>query len=269
VAVVKWSDTFERVARELGMTAEEVREWAMTAPRKEVADACGKSVVAVKRWREREKNPEKFRREERERKREWRARNPEKHRESNRKWYAKNPEKRREISREWRAKNPEKRRESVRKWQAKNPEKRREINRKWQAKNPEKRRESVRMRRAKKRGALVNGHRVTARKIHQIRMRFGWCCAACGAPLDDGKGHIDHFEPLARGGKEATWNLIPLCVKCNCSKGARDPLEWLRRKRYVKVFTRRLIDSGHWIDHPHFRHINAPDVVTQKQTGGE
>jgi 5-methylcytosine-specific restriction endonuclease McrA len=124
-------------------------------------------------------------------------------------------------------------------------------------------------RRARKRCALVKGHKVTARKIHHIRMRFGWCCAACGAQLDDAKGHIDHFEPLARGGKEATWNLIPLCVKCNTSKGAKDPLEWLRRKRYVKAFTRRLIDSGHWIDHPHFRHINAPDVVTQKQTGGE
>jgi len=111
----------------------------------------------------------------------------------------------------------------------------------------------------------VPGHPVTQAIEARIKSLFRWSCAACGTALEQGEiaSPLDHFVPLDGGGKHVEWNLVPMCLGCNSSKHANDPLEWLRRKRLVRAFTRRLTDSGHWIDHPHFRHINAPDDASE------
>jgi hypothetical protein len=61
----------------------------------------------------------------REKLREYRAQNPEKHRASNRVWRERNAEKVREDKRRWRRENPDRVRESNRNWAQQNPEKRR------------------------------------------------------------------------------------------------------------------------------------------------
>lgn len=66
-------------------------------------------------------------------------------------------EKDRERGRDWRARNPEKARESVRRWKAKNPEKARESARRWRAENLEKAREIGRMCRYVKYGITTVG----------------------------------------------------------------------------------------------------------------
>jgi hypothetical protein len=201
-----------------------------------------------------------------EKKREWQRKYYEENREKlleyRRKYYEANREKELDGHRKYREENREKRLKYARKYHEENREKRREHRRKYCEENREKKRERERRRRARKRGATVPGHRVTAKDETRIKAAFRWSCPCCGKALDQGEkaSPLDHFVPLARGGKDATWNLVPMCHKCNSSKHASDPLEWLRRKRYVTAFTRALIDSGHWIDHPHFRHINAPDV---------
>lgn len=66
-------------------------------------------------------------------------------------------------------------------------------------------------------------------------------CAYCPAPLlidrtgparflVDGLrvAHLDHEEPLARGGPHTPENLFPACRPCNLSKGARTVDEWAR-----------------------------------------
>lgn len=47
-------------------------------------------------------------------------------------------------------------------------------------------------------------------------------CVYCGATA----GHVDHVQPLARGGWEHVANLVPACVACNLSKGDRLLTEW-------------------------------------------
>lgn len=51
-----------------------------------------------------------------------------------------------------------------------------------------------------------------------------WACVYCGAPWE----HADHFQPLARGGAHAVWNLWPACALCNITKADRDPWEYIR-----------------------------------------
>lgn len=50
------------------------------------------------------------------------------------------------------------------------------------------------------------------------RMVCFWCDNACADDF-----HIDHFHPLARGGKHEVSNLVVACPTCNHRKNAKDP----------------------------------------------
>lgn len=39
--------------------------------------------------------------------------------------------------------------------------------------------------------------------------------------------HIDHMDPLARGGEESVRNAVYACAKCNLAKGSRLFVDWL------------------------------------------
>lgn len=45
------------------------------------------------------------------------------------------------------------------------------------------------------------------------------------------KNNIDHFVPLAKGGKHEFKNLRLSCPKCNRLKGAKDPYEFIKQIR--------------------------------------
>jgi hypothetical protein len=47
-------------------------------------------------------------------------------------------------------------------------------------------------------------------------------CVYCGATAT----HADHVRPLARGGHEAVYNLVPACQPCNQSKGGKLLIHW-------------------------------------------
>lgn len=48
-----------------------------------------------------------------------------------------------------------------------------------------------------------------------------WCGKACAK-----KYHIDHVQPLSRGGKHEVRNLCIACPPCNLRKNNKDPIEW-------------------------------------------
>lgn len=63
-------------------------------------------------------------------------------------------------------------------------------------------------------------------------------CPYCSAPLQiaadlgvqdlkDSVRHIDHMDPLSRGGEESFRNAICVCAKCNMTKGRRLFADWL------------------------------------------
>lgn len=51
--------------------------------------------------------------------------------------------------------------------------------------------------------------------------RDGMVCQLCGDEIPDGDLHIDHIQPVARGGGNELNNLQAAHSRCNISKGAR------------------------------------------------
>jgi len=62
--------------------------------------------------------------------------------------------------------------------------------------------------------------------------RCRYCFTTCG-PF-----HIDHIEPLRRGGDNHTGNLCVACTDCNLSKGAKEYPKWMpgHISRYMARF---------------------------------
>jgi hypothetical protein len=66
-------------------------------------------------------------------------------------------------------------------------------------------------------------------------------CPYCGGSLgyrpadseeEDGEallGHIDHMDPLSRGGEDSIRNAAYVCARCNLAKGNRLFVDWLAR----------------------------------------
>jgi 5-methylcytosine-specific restriction endonuclease McrA len=53
-------------------------------------------------------------------------------------------------------------------------------------------------------------------------------CVYCGKSLKR-RYHIDHIEPLARGGDNSRYNLQLTCPSCNLKKGAKSPIIFARQ----------------------------------------
>jgi 5-methylcytosine-specific restriction endonuclease McrA len=98
----------------------------------------------------------------------------------------------------------------------------------WQVANHENVSANARKRRAREHGA--DGEH-NAADILRIRKAQKDKCAMpdCRVKLK-GKGHIDHIIALARGGSNWPSNLQILCPLCNCSKHARDPIEFAQSR---------------------------------------
>lgn len=65
------------------------------------------------------------------------------------------------------------------------------------------------------------------RKAISVKVRFEvfkrdkFTCQYCGKKAPDVILHVDHLNPVAKGGKNNIQNLITSCVDCNFGKGAR------------------------------------------------
>lgn len=55
-------------------------------------------------------------------------------------------------------------------------------------------------------------------------------CAMCRVSLSRVIKHVDHIIALANGGSNERRNLQVLCQSCNCSKNARDPIEFAQSR---------------------------------------
>ena len=69
-----------------------------------------------------------------------------------------------------------------------------------------------------------------------IRQARSYTCVGCGnktSPNSTG----DHIIPSAKGGPQTSQNFMPLCKRCNSSKGTKDLFEW-----WCKAKTRPLAE---------------------------
>jgi 5-methylcytosine-specific restriction endonuclease McrA len=96
----------------------------------------------------------------------------------------------------------------------------------WLAKNPGKRQEYNNKYRARK---IAVGGSFSVEDIVNIRKQQNNKCAYCRINFGKKiKATIDHIKALSKGGSNNACNIQLLCVSCNTSKNARDPLEFAR-----------------------------------------
>ena len=164
-----------------------------------------------------------------------RAADPEGHKAKDRAYHEAHREERLAYLREWQAANPEKLRATNRRWYEANREYVNELAAANRAANPERIRETARRVRHKRRARIAGSDSpgVTRAQWAEIVECFGGCCAYCLAPAEE----IDHLEPIAAGGLDAPDNVVPACLRCNRSKGAKSLLFWLLTSQYARDVT--------------------------------
>lgn len=143
-----------------------------------------------------------------------------------REYYEANKQKLTEHNRKWREDNREKFKQCQRNWHEANRDRVAGLMRNWQKDNPEKVREIYHNRRARIKG---NGGKLSHDIIKTLLVRQNSKCACCNKSLKDGY-HLDHIMPIALGGKNTDENVQLLTPKCNLSKGAKHPIDYMRAK---------------------------------------
>ena len=92
--------------------------------------------------------------------------------------------------------------------------------------------------------------------------RQGGLCMYCGVDLlrlNRSQRHIDHMDPVERGGLDVEENMQALCGRCNCRKGVQTDGEF--RERYRELL--RGLRPGH---PPSSRILQARFVTVSKAT---
>jgi 5-methylcytosine-specific restriction endonuclease McrA len=90
--------------------------------------------------------------------------------------------------------------------------------------NPDRVTASEEKRRARKKGTDSTG--VSVNEWRAVLDAFDHRCAYC---YTTGRMSMDHFRPLAHGGKHSPDNVVPACRSCNSSKADDLIFSWLPR----------------------------------------
>lgn len=99
-------------------------------------------------------------------------------------------------------------------------------------------RERSREYRAARQKANNPARRLLRKNMAELLERCGGRCVYCGKLA---KIEFDHFEPLARGGKNTKRNFIPCCRHCNASKSDKEPSKWILDKHGMPGLARTLL----------------------------
>lgn len=75
---------------------------------------------------------------------------------------------------------------------------------------------------------VINGGSHTPLQIQQLLSIQERKCAYCKCDVTNSY-HIDHIEPISKGGSNGIYNLVITCPTCNLSKGNKDLDAWLIR----------------------------------------
>jgi len=70
-----------------------------------------------------------------------------------------------------------------------------------------------------------NGIRLTAEVVEEAIALAGDFCCWCNTYFEE--GHLDHIQPISRGGTNDPDNLVYICAPCNLSKNDKTILEFL------------------------------------------
>ncbi|MBY3073419.1 HNH endonuclease [Rhizobium laguerreae] len=143
-------------------------------------------------------------------------------------WEIDNPERLKARKAEYYARTSDAAKSRARKWSESNPEKRVAIRASWVDRNPDLAKFSKKLSGGRRRKKIKeNGVNITHEQLDAIMSLFGDTCAYCWKLVDEMT--IDHFVPVAAGGKTEPGNLVPCCRSCNSKKSDMPPEDWMRK----------------------------------------
>lgn len=157
------------------------------------------------------------------RNRDWMSKNEERMQTYYRRWRAENREWKRSYNREWYAANRDRLRLNGIMYRMSNKSKILDRVRRWRKENPERKRVNDANRRAR---LMQAEGRFTKNDVRQIYANQNGRCAYCQIGLNN-TYHIDHIQPLSRGGSNYPDNLACACPHCNTSKHDKTVEEWI------------------------------------------
>src|SRR5690606_23515424 len=96
----------------------------------------------------------------------------------------------------------------------------------WSKRNPEIR--SIISRSYKARRRIIEKGGDSTKEIYQWVKNQDKVCYWCGIYCENSY-HIDHYNPLSRGGSHTIGNLVISCPSCNLKKNAKDPYEFAKQ----------------------------------------
>jgi len=141
-------------------------------------------------------------------------------------WAKKNPEKAKERARNWHRDNRDKSRACSAAYAKANPEIRKIRNKAWMLKNPERASRISHTRRARKIAATIGNTATIAKWEKSWRNSNSVICYWCGSHVAGRKAHLDHIQPLSKGGSHSIENLCVSCAHCNLSKKDKSLDRW-------------------------------------------
>lgn len=194
-------------------------------------------------------NPEKYRQKE---KAIYLA-NPEGKRAANQRRYAKHGDTLRKRSSEYRRLNPEKKRAQDKRYAAENSEKIRIARNARYAANPQG--QAVRGKRYVKNHPEVPRRAASKYRAMKLKATVGdtnliteweatWkskktvSCYWCRKRVKTSRVHVDHVVPLSKGGEHSVDNLCVSCERCNLTKQAKLPEEFVKTIKQPLLFVR-------------------------------
>lgn len=129
-----------------------------------------------------------------------------------------------EANKTWREQNRAYVIQKRREWVSKNIDSVREYQlqyqREWYPANRDRQSEYQSRRRDQK--AAAGRYEVSKRDYVKLLRRFDGLCAYCASSAAE----WDHVVPISRGGRHSIGNIVPSCMPCNRSKGAKLLYQW-------------------------------------------
>lgn len=174
----------------------------------------------------------------------WKIKNKEKVSAYNQKWNAENAELRSSLGKEWRAANKEKHTADLAAWRINNKAKAADSWKAWYAANKEKvsvskaawrksNRDLSRVYIHRRRALLLNAEGThSAQDIKDLYASQKGRCAYCKVKVG-GDYHVDHIQPLIKGGRNDRENLQICCPACNLRKRDKDPIKFAQELGFL------------------------------------
>ncbi|GHC72665.1 hypothetical protein GCM10007320_08690 [Pseudorhodoferax aquiterrae] len=153
------------------------------------------------------------------------AKNAQHYKEMSARWEAENRERRRERRKALYAENPLPHRQKALKYLNQPGVREKVAARAKAAKSRPEERERISFNKQNRR-KLVAGGKLSRGITAKLMALQRECCAGCRGSLKELGHHLDHIEPLARGGLHEDANMQLLCPPCNRFKNAKDPIAW-------------------------------------------